>query len=259
MRPSCSALAPLALLLSLSAARAEEFRVCADPGNLPYSNSAGEGFENKLAELLAQEFGQSLAYEWHRQGRGFVRNTLKAGKCDVRMSAPVGYDLVDTTRPYYRSAYVFVARKDRGLDIHSIRDPRLHSLTIGVPILGDNNAAAPPALALAQLGVVDNVRGFMVHGPSDPIDAVLAGDIDIAAVWGPTLGRRDQSGLTIAPIEDAEGFAPLRFAFDIALGVRKGDEQRRNRLNQALTERAEVIQGLLRAYGLPLVAEGGGR
>ncbi len=242
-------------------ARAEsEFRVCADPDNLPYSNSAGAGFENKLAELLAQELGEKLTYEWRALRRGFVRNALNAGKCDVMMSVPVGYGLVETTRPYYRSSYVFVSRADRNLAVHSLSDPQLRTLTIGVELLGENGAATPPALALASLGVVDNVRGYMVYRNEaasrlDAVGAVAAGDVDVAAVWGPSAAQR-QNILITTPIEGAEDLSPLRFAFDIALGLRKGDEDRRQRLDAALTRRSTDIRALLRENGVPLLSEG---
>src|SRR4051812_9676350 len=100
------------------------FRVCSDPNNLPFSDSNEDGFENKLAHLVAQEFGATVNYTWWAQRRGFVRNTLKAGACDVVMGVPAHYDLVLPTRPYYRSSYVFVSRSDRHLNITSLKDPR---------------------------------------------------------------------------------------------------------------------------------------
>lgn len=243
------------------AAHAEgEFRVCADPDNLPYSNSAGDGFENKLAQLLAQELGQKLIYEWRSLRRGFVRNTLNAGKCDVMMSAPVGYDLVETTKPYYRSAYVFVSRADHNLHLNSLRDPQLRQLTVGVELLGENGAATPPALALATLGMVENIRGYMVYrneaaARPDAVAAVADGDVDIAAVWGPSAAQR-AGVLIVTPISGGDEFAPLRFSFDIALGLRKGDEERKRRLDAALSRRAADIRALLIANGVPLVSEG---
>ena len=237
-----------------------QLRVCADPDNLPYSNSAGAGFENKLAELLAQELGEKLTYEWRALRRGFVRNTLNADKCDVMMSVPVGYGLVETTKPYYRSSYVFVSRADRNLTVHSLRDPRLKTLTIGVELLGENGAATPPALALAKLGVVDNVRGYMVYrneaaSRNDAVGAVAAGEVDIAAVWGPSAAQR-QDVLITAPIDGDEDLAPLRFTFDIALGLRKGNEDRKQRLDAALSRRAADIRALLVENGVPLLSEG---
>src|SRR5690242_20102992 len=110
----------------------ETLRVCADPNNLPFSNDHGDGFENKLAELFARELSQSVSYTWWAQRRGNIRNTLKAARCDVLMGVPIGLAMVETTRPYYRSSYVFVTRSDRHLDITSITDARLKQLRIGV-------------------------------------------------------------------------------------------------------------------------------
>src|SRR5690349_16835567 len=113
-------------------------RVCADPNNLPLSNQRGEGFENKLAELLAQDLGERVEYTWWAQRRGFFRNTLKAGMCDLVIGVPAGFEMASTTRPYYRSTYVFVSRKDRHLNIASLDDPALRKLKIGVQMIGDD-------------------------------------------------------------------------------------------------------------------------
>lgn len=159
------------------------------------------------------------------------------------------------------SGGVFVSRADRGLNIRSLRDPGLHNLTIGIPLLGESESAIPPALALAELGIVHNVRGYMVADGAaagvDPVEAVRSGEVDIAVVWGPTTANRPHASpivLTISPIADVAGFEPLRFAFDIALGVRKGDSALKQRLDEALERRADAIRALLRANGVPLVS-----
>jgi mxaJ protein len=259
------------VLANWAAAAAEQqqnegFRVCADPNNLPFSNDRNGGFENKLAELFAKEMGQPVSYTWWAQRRGFIRNTLRAGDCDVVMGVPARLDMVETTRPYYRSSYVFVSRTDRRLDIASITDPRLKTLEIGVQLIGDNGFNTPPAHALAQQGIVDNVKGFMVYGDyrdPDPqariLTAVARGDIDIAAVWGPLAGyfaRQSPVKLSIAPITDTEGFAPLEFQFDIAIGVRKGDDKRKEALDQLISGHSEQIAEILAQYGVPVVNAG---
>src|SRR4029453_13217311 len=138
-------------LLSLWSAFAEDkkqFRVCADPENLPFSNEKQEGFENKIAELLAKEFGASLTYVWWGQRRGFIRKTmnatLKEARCDVVIGVPLGYDLVETTKPYYRSTYVFVYPKGNQMKIKSLDDPILKRIRIGVHLLGDDYTSPPP-------------------------------------------------------------------------------------------------------------------
>ena len=158
---------------------AGEFRVCADPNNLPFSNDKGEGFENKLAELVAKELGKRVTYTWWAQRRGFVRNTLKAGRCDVIMGVPAQLDMVATTRPYYRSSYVFLSRDDRRIDLVSISDPRLRDLRIGVHLLGDDGFNTPPANALGEEGITRNVVGYSIYGdyrtPNPPARLVRGG------------------------------------------------------------------------------------
>lgn len=268
MRPRNSAIA-LAFLLALTATPAAasdgDLRVCADPNNLPFSNSAGTGFENRLAAMVAEHLGQKVAYTWWAQRRGFIRNTLKAGRCDVVMGVPAGYDLVETTRPYYRSTYVFVTRQDRQLDLSSLLDPRLHDLAIGVHLIGDDGSNPPPAQALGQQGIVDNVHGYSIYGdyreanpPARLIEAVESGKIDVAAAWGPLGGYFAKSSpvpLTVAPIQDYEGFAPQQFQFAIAMGVRKGDHALRDRLNAFIDAHRSEIASLLRSFGVPLVEQ----
>lgn len=244
----------------------EPLRVCADPNNLPFSNDREGGFENKLAQLFAEQLGQPLMYTWWAQRRGFIRMTLKAGSCDVMMGVPTGLDMVETTRPYYRSTYVFVSRSDRRLDISSITDPRLRGLKIGVQLIGNDGFNTPPAHALAQQGIVDNVVGYTVYGdyrqhdpPARIVEAVERGDIDIAAVWGPQAGyfsQRSPVQLTVVPISGTARFAPLLFQFDIAIGVRKGDDRHRDEFDRLIAENSSQIAQILNDYGVPVVAAG---
>src|SRR4051812_17005403 len=246
-----------------TAAESENLRVCADPNNLPFSNSAGEGFENKLAEMVAQAFGKAVVYTWWAQRRGFIRHTLNAGDCDLVMGIPAHYDLVETTRPYYRSSYVFVSQTARHLQVDAIDDPRLRALTIGVHLIGDDGNNTPPAHALGQQGIVDNVHGYMIYGdyrepdpPARLIEAVERGDIEIAAAWGPLAGyaaKQSPVPLTVALIAGAERFAPQRFQFDIAMGVRRGDHTLRDQLNDFIAQNSAEITALLASYGVPLV------
>ena len=138
--------------------------VCADPNNLPFSNSREEGFENQIARLVAAELGMPLRYTWWAQRRGFIRNTLREGTCDLIVGIAASHELVLATRPYYRSTYAFVTRADRGLAITSLDDPRLRSLTVGVHFIGDDGANAPPAHGLTRRGIVRNVRGYSIFG-----------------------------------------------------------------------------------------------
>jgi mxaJ protein len=255
--------ASLSLPCPLVAAESEEFKVCADPNNLPFSNVDGAGFENKLAELVARELGKHVTYTWWAQRRGFVRNTLNAERCDAVMGVPIHYDLVEATRPYYRSSYVFVSRADQNLDVTSIKDPRLRDVKIGVHLIGSDGMNTPPGQALGQRNIVQNVVGYMIYGdyrePNPParlMEAVEKGDIDIAAAWGPLAGYAAKTSvvpLTIVPITDTEDFAPLRFQFDIGMGVRKGDHTLRAQLDDIIARKQPEIHALLESYGVLLV------
>ena len=240
----------------------DDLRVCADPNNLPFSNRAGEGFENKLAEMVAQKLGKSVVYTWWAQRRGFIRHTLKAGDCDLVMGVPAQYDLVETTRPYYRSTYVFVSQTARHFRLDAIDDPQLRGLVIGVHLIGDDGNNTPPAHALGQQGIIDNVRGFMIYGdyrepypPARLIEAVEHGEIDVAAAWGPLAGyvaKTSTVPLTVTPIAAGERFAPQQFQFEIAMGVPKGDHALRDRLNDFIAQSDSEIAALLADYGVPL-------
>ncbi|WP_375263324.1 substrate-binding domain-containing protein [Palleronia sp.] len=235
-------------------------RVCADPNNLPFSNERGEGLENALAELVADALDAEVEYTWHAQRRGFLRQTLNAGLCDVVMGTPA-LDMLQTTRPYYRSGYVFVSRADRDIDVSSIDDPRLRDLTIGVHLVGDDGANTPPAHALGERGIIDNVVGYTVYGdyrqeapPARLLDAVVAGEVDIAAVWGPLAGyyaRTSEVPLDLAPITDTVDYLPLVFEYSIAIGVRRTDDELRHRLDAVLVEKQDEVEALLERYGVP--------
>jgi len=240
----------------------KQFRVCADPENLPFSNQKLEGFENKIADVIAKELGAQVRYIWWGQRRGFIRNTMNAtleeGRCDVMIGAPAGYDLVRTTKPYYRSTYVFVYRQDKGFTLKTLDDPILKKIRIGVHILGEDYSNPPPVHELSKRGIVNNVVGFDTfysssNPPSTIIDAVAAGKIDAAIVWGPAAGYfvlHQQIPLAIVPIPSQPGDLP--FAFDISMGVRKGDDALFERVQNALERKRADVTAILREYGVPL-------
>jgi quinoprotein dehydrogenase-associated probable ABC transporter substrate-binding protein len=237
-------------------------RVCAAPDDLPYSNRAGEGFENKLAELVAKDLGTSVAYTWYPQHPGFIRETLGAGECEVMMGVP-DMDGIEATRSYYRSGYVFVSRSDRNLTFSSMSDPALKSLRIGVSLVGDDGAGTPPAVALGREGIVDGVKGFPVYGDgsdsarlADPISAVEQGSIDIAAVWGPIGGYyalKSSVPLRVTPITDTDAYLPQMFEYPIAMGVAPGDDDLKDRLDEFISRHRSDIKTLLQSYGIPLL------
>jgi mxaJ protein len=250
-----------ALLLIGGGAEAHELRVCADPNNLPFSNAAGEGFENKIVALLAKDMGATVSYVWWAQRRGFIRNTLKTGDCDLWPGIASGVEMALTTRPYYRSSYVFVTRADRKLDIGSFDDPRLKTLIIGVQMIGNDAMNTPPAHALARRGIVDNVRGFMIYGdyrrpnpPADIVDAVAEGKIDVGIAWGPLAGyfaARAPVPLALRPVEPQADGPQWPMVFDIAMGVRHGDSAFKHEIDRLLMREHAAIGAILDAYHLP--------
>ena len=255
-------LAALALALAAGAAPPERvLRVCADPNNQPFSNDRLEGFENRLADLVARDLGARVEYTWWAQRRGFVRNTLNAGECDVLMGVPTSFELALTTRPYYRSTYVFVTRRDRGPAVRSFDDPVLRRVRVAVQMIGDDGVNAPPAHALARRGIVDNVAGYSVLGdyreespPSRIVEAVARGEVDVAVVWGPLAGYfapRQAAPLTLAPVSPEIDLPFLPFVFDISMAVRHGDDELKEELDRVLERRRREIDALLDRYGVP--------
>jgi mxaJ protein len=242
------------------AAPAHVLRVCADPNNLPFSNEKGEGFENRIAELVAHDMGAELRYTWWAQRRGYIRNSLRAGLCDVFVGMPTGLDMVLVTRPYYRSTYAFVTKRD-GPRIRSLDDPRLRRLRVGVQLIGDDYANAPPAEALSHRGIVKNVRGYTVIGnyrdpnpPSRIVRAVADGEVDVAIVWGPLAGyfaRKSPVPLRVVPVSPEVDVPYLPFVFDIAMAVRRGDTTLRDSLDAVLARRRGDIDRILADYGVP--------
>jgi mxaJ protein len=244
---------------------ARELRVCADPNNLPFSNSAQEGFENRLVDLIAHDLDAVVSYEWHAQRRGNVRETLNERRCDVIPGIGSQLEMLATTQPYYRSSYVFVTRAQRSLEFSGFDDERLRQLLIGVQMIGDDFSNTPPAHSLARRGIVDNVRGYMVYGDYQQttparsiIDAVVSGEIDVAIVWGPIAGYfagRGQAALVLQPVSPKLDGPMLPMQFDVSLGVRKDDEALRLALDKILEHRRTEIRQLLLDYRVPLIEE----
>jgi quinoprotein dehydrogenase-associated probable ABC transporter substrate-binding protein len=239
-------------------------RVCADPNNLPFSNEREEGFENRIASLIASDLGVPVRYKWRPQRRGFVRNTLKAGICDVVMEVPSGYELTGHTAPYYRSTYVFVTRADRHLSIRTFDDTALRHLRVGIHMMGDDYANSPAAIALAKRGLGGQVVPYMIYGdysePNPParlIRAVATDSVDVAVAWGPLAGyfaKRSPTRLVLTPVSpNADGFT-----YSMSLGIRRGDSTWRATLDDELARRRGDIRRILEEYGVPLV-QGGAR
>ena len=258
-----TALAVAWLVFATASTAATPLRVCADPNNLPFSDQARAGFENRIVELVAKDLGRPVEYVWWAQRRGNLRNTLNAGLCDVVPGVPSSLESVRTTRPYYRSSYVFVARAALSPPLQSLDDPRLRDLTIGVQLVGDDGANTPPAHALAARGHVANVRGFMVYGDyataaplAAPVDAVADGRIDAALVWGPVggyFGARAKPPLVVRPVQPWLDGPQRPMVFDVSMAVRKDDVGLRRQLDEAMDRHRAGIDAVLKEYGVPRV------
>jgi len=242
--------------LSIELIDPKVLRVCADPRNMPFSNQSGEGFENKLAELVAQKLGKSLAYAWYPQAPGFVRNTLGAYKCDVIMGYPQGNDLVQSTNPYYRTAYALVFRPTSGLDgVDTLADPRLKAKHIGIV------AGTPPATLLAVNGLMTNAKPYPLvidtrvdSSAAAMMNDLAAGDIDAGVLWGPMAGyyaMKAKEPTTVVPLVKEKG-GP-RLAYYITMGVRGADQEWKRQLNRLIAENQPAINRLLASFGVPLL------
>jgi mxaJ protein len=237
-------------------------RVCADPDNLPFSNARGDGFENRIVELAARDLGTHVAYTWWAQRRGFLRETLKAGACDVVVGLPARMEAAWTTQPYYRSSYVFVERAGRASAIRSFDDPRLRQARIAVPLVGDDGANAPPAHALARRGLIANLMPISVYDRTGPapgarlVGAVARGEADVAAAWGPVAGffaARERVALRVTPVEPQVDAPALPLAFDIAMATRRDDTVRHAALEAFLARRQREIDRVLEVFHVPRI------
>jgi mxaJ protein len=235
-------------------------RVCADPDNMPLSNQKGEGFEQKIAELIGKEWNTKIEYAWWPVRRGFFTRALNGRYCDVAIEAPAELDMAAVTRPYFRSGYVFLTRKDSGLDITSLADPRLKKLKIGVNLLHSDAENTPPAMALSRYGVVGNLIGYSTFytdedRPEDIIEAVAKKEVDVAIVWGPLAGYFAQKStvpLSVVPLAERDSLSDFPFRFNIAMGVRRRDTELKDSLDALLTRKRPEIQAILKQYSVPV-------
>jgi quinoprotein dehydrogenase-associated probable ABC transporter substrate-binding protein len=245
-------------------------RVCQDPNNLPFSNTNGEGIENRIAELFGKAMGLPVTYYSFPQRLAFIRNTLRfklPGQdfpCDIVMGVPVGYDQVSVTKPYYRSTYAMVFAQGRGLDqVHSGEDflkldaSQLAKLRIGV------YDRSPASEWLSRHGLVDSGVPYQIMNadpqqyPGEIIEKDLAtGKLDVAIVWGPIAGffakRVKSPALTVVPLRSEHG---VKFDYQMAMGVRYGEREWKQQIESLLESRQTEIQAILRDYGVPVVDE----
>jgi mxaJ protein len=257
-----------AAVLTLSFAQEDVLRVCQDPNNLPFSNEAGQGFENKIAELLARELGWKLEYFSFPQRMGFIRNTLRFKlpgeqfRCDLVIGVPAGYEQVWPTRPYYRSTYVLIYLQGGKLEgLHTAKDldglapDKLAGLRIGV------FDRSPASDWLVKHGLLEQAVPYRMlnadpdYYPGEVIEKDLAaGKLDAAIVWGPIAGfvsqRLREPHLILVPLASEP---PVRLDYEIAMGVRYGEREWKAKVERLLAEHEDDIERILRAYSVPLL------
>ena len=245
-------------------------RVCQDPNNLPFSNTRGEGIENRIAELFGKALGLPVSYYSFPQRMAFIRNTLRfklPGEdypCDIVMGVPAGFDQVSATKPYYRSTYALVFPRGKGLDqVKSSADflqldrAKLATLRIGI------YDRSPASEWLSRHGLVDRGVPYQMLNadpqqyPGEIIEKDLAaGKLDVAIVWGPIAGyfaqRVKTPALTVVPMKSEPG---VTFDFQMAMGVRYGEREWKQQIESLLESRRAEIQAILKEYGVPLVDE----
>ncbi len=268
-------LAGLSLLgVTATASAAEKFKVCADPLNPPYSTKKKDGFENKIAELIAKELGQTVEYTWFPQRIGFIRNTLMAPvndkdvdskdfKCDVVMGLPTGYDLTETTIPYYKSTYVLLIAKGRGWDditldaaqLTNVSLERQEKLKIAMFDQG------PGTIWLQKSGLLDYGIPYQSMSGDDRNNTAMqiekdlkAKKIDMVIIWGPMAGyiisQSPKNSYTVIPMKSTPG---MQFDFPISMGVRKTDKERKAVLDRIIVNKSKEIKAIIADYHIPLL------
>jgi quinoprotein dehydrogenase-associated probable ABC transporter substrate-binding protein len=256
---AAGAFAPPAAAQTAEAVDRSALRVCADPNNLPFSNEKGEGFENKIAELLAAELDVPVRYTWFPDSVGFIRSTLNARTCDLVVGTVAGNELLQNTNPYYRSVYSIVYRSDSTKAPESIDDPVLQTASIGIV------AGTPPATILAQKGLLGQLRSYplVVDTRFDSparrlVHDVAAGEVDVGIVWGPIAGyfaKHESPPLAVMPLRIAESH--LRLDFRITMGVRPNEPEWKRKINSLIRKKQPEITQILLEYGVPLLDEKG--
>jgi mxaJ protein len=251
----------VAAMLGAAPASAASLRVCADPDNMPFSNEKGEGFENKLAELIAQKLDATLDYSWFAEATGYVPNTVGREACDLVMGYAQGTGLIEDTNPYYYTSYVLIYREnDASLaGIDNLSDPRLKGKRIGL------FARTPPASILAMHGLVANAKPFEVNAEESAAKATMAiigelalGDLDAALLWGPVGGyyaERAALPLKLVPlVKESAGPSTI---YGITMGLRPNEPQWKHTINKLIAENQAEINVILEGYNVPLLDEKG--
>ncbi len=237
----------------------DALRVCADPAAVPMSSQDGTGFENRIAELIAEKLGVPVAYTWFPQGPGFIRKTLRAGLCDVVIGYAQGDEMVQNTNHYYTSAYGIVTRRDSPLaGVDLLEDPALKGHPIG------DVAGTPPATKMARAGLAKDMRGwdlFVDRRVENPVGDMLAqvksGDLAAAVIWGPLAGPlvKADPELQFTPLLH-ETTGPRMF-YRITMGVRPGEQEWKRQLNSLIRRHQDEIDAILRDAGVPILDDYG--
>ena len=258
---ACLVIAAAPLALAAPAA----LKVCADDNNLPFSNNQRQGFENKLAEMVARDLGRPLLFVWWPHSPMHAARIFREGICDLVMEVPSNDQHENPTRPYYSSSYVFVTRKTQHLHLRSFDDPQLRTLRIGLPVVGGDNGYVPAERELSSRGIIKNVVGYSIYGdfskpnpPADLIAGVARGDVDVAIAWGPLAGyfaKQSDVALEVTPICPGKS-AASPFLFQISFGTQRSDSSLREQLDSEILRRSVDIRRLLQSYGVPLVDPG---
>lgn len=250
------------LLIATTAAYGQELRVCADPDNLPYSNRREAGFENTIAKLVARDLHRPLRFVWIPQRGRYIRDAVKPGLCDLVMGVSEGFQRLETTKPYYRSSYVFVVPPQSPLQPRSFDDPALSRTRIGVHVLPDDGAIAPPAQVLFSHGLGNHIVWYKLYPsfsqrnpPARLIEAVRAKEVDVALAWGPLAGYFAKcNSLRVIPVpHQRERSTPL--AFNICMGARIPNHHLVQQLNTIIDRRRSELHRILASYGVPLVPD----
>jgi quinoprotein dehydrogenase-associated probable ABC transporter substrate-binding protein len=235
-------------------------RVCADPSNMPFTDESGQGFENKLAELVAAKTGRkSVSYTWFPMVTGFVRKTLRENRCDIIMGYAQGDELVQNTNAYYRSTYVLIYKKGAGLDgVEVIEDPKLKGKRIGIV------GRTPPATNMALAGLMKDAKAYPLMVDTRFADSMAEvmikdlneGTIDAAILWGPMAGYyAKKSGLDLAVVPLVKEKTGSRMMYRITMGVRPSDQEWKRTLNRVIKDNQAEINTLLLDFGVPLIDE----
>ena len=252
----------LGLVCSCFAAWGQPLRICADPDDLPFSNRAAQGFDNRIAVMIAHELGREPVFIWARSRRGFLREQFNKNACDVLMGVPQGMKAVATTMPYYRSTYVFVTQRREHLQIASFGDPHLDDgRRIGLQILEED--LAPPSIPLIRAGHAGQLVGFESFGAQagNVVRAVSDHRIGVAVVWGPIAGyfvSVNHLPLALTPVKPAVDPTGIPFAFSMTMAVHKNDPALRNALNKSITHLQPQIDRVISQSHVPTIPLPGG-